>query len=640
MTSSMLRPLIYLSVLSLLAGAAAQIYEQQTINASSVLNSSCPFTFYGRTYQQIYVTISNDTFAICFNGFYDPQTRGDCIVGPQFPFNQITFYTASYSYNYYYYYCYMVLYTSDYYNYNFSYTQFVLYNSTTGASVSFYEGNKGSWVYDVQVNGVTVDKLNINNSATSYYSYASVDIRGCRHSGVVYKPGTAVTSDPTTCYSLICDTSAVLRNVTCDPWERCQGNGICASTACTVTGPAVIDFYGRLGSIQDRCTYSLLSRLSGPSFQVLANFQERRRKDVSFVDSVALVLSGSGLFINLGQGGTVQVNGAPLALNSSALVGGVELFKDQSGVTARLSLSNYTVSVFFNGYTAQIHTAGPAGSPLSGLCRNSSVSLSEVRSAYSASGCEVLYNDTADSSVNCSAEMQRCNLLRASPFASCNDLVDPQPYISACVATMCRYPSVDELRCQFPQAYAGACSLRGGGAGSWWGAVGCASPQAYCPDRLCSSHEFCARGAGGSVCLCRALFAASHSSTGALGAPAVCSSNAASIALARCLLEERNISYSALHLRDGRCRGRMDEQTHMLTFSFDTSNTCGAVITSNDSYVTYSNAITDQDNSSDVIVRHDQVYIDFSCYYTQPQIRSISFRVKTKCVRLSDALKW
>ncbi|XP_029025558.1 alpha-tectorin-like [Betta splendens] len=631
----MLRPLIYLSALSLLAGAVAQISEQQTIIASSVLNSSCPFNFYGQTYQQIYVTISNDTFAICFNGFYNPQSRGDCIVGPQFPFNQITFYTSKYYYSTHYS-CEIRLYTTYYYYLNFPYTQFYLYNSDTQSLVYLYDGNQGSWVYDVQVSGVTVDKLNVTNTQSHPYSSYVADIRGCRHSGVVYKPGAVVTSDPVTCYSLTCDASAVLCNVTCDPSEHCQGNGICMSGACTVTGPTVIDFYGQLNSIQDLCTYSLLSRLSDPSFQVLANFQERRRKDVSFVDSVALVLSGSGIFINLGQGGVVQVNGVPLALNSSTqLVGGVELSKERTGVTAKLSLSNYTASILFDGYTAQIRAAGPAGSLVSGLCRNSSVSLREVRMPeYSVSGCEILYNDTADSSINCSAETQRCNLLRASPFASCNGLIDPQPYINACVDTMCRYPSVDDLDCQFPQAYARACSLLGNGTvGNWWSVVGCSPPQAYCPDRVCSSHEFCARSAGGgSSCFCRALFAANYSSAGALGDPTVCSSNSASITVVGCLLEEKNIRYSALHLNDRRCRGQMDELTHMLTFSFNTNNTCGAVITNNDSYITYSNAITDQYNSSDIIVRHDQVYIDFSCYYTQPQIKSISFRIKTNSV--------
>lgn len=37
-------------------------------------------------------------------------------------------------------------------------------------------------VYDVQVDGVTVDQLNFTNT-DYYYSSANVDIRGCRHAG-------------------------------------------------------------------------------------------------------------------------------------------------------------------------------------------------------------------------------------------------------------------------------------------------------------------------------------------------------------------------------------------------------------------------------------------------------------------------
>ncbi|MEQ2293616.1 hypothetical protein AMECASPLE_035390 [Ameca splendens] len=79
-------------------------------------------------------------------------------------------------------------------------------------------------------------------------------------------------------------------------------------TICTVMGPAVIDFHGQQNSVKDRCSYSLLRIPSVPDFQVLANFQERRRKDVSFLDSVTLRLNGSGVHIHLKQGGRVLVS--------------------------------------------------------------------------------------------------------------------------------------------------------------------------------------------------------------------------------------------------------------------------------------------------------------------------------------------
>lgn len=63
------------------------------------------------------------------------------------------------------------------------------------------------------------------------------------------------------------------------------------------------------------------------------------------------------------------------------------------------------------------------------------------------------------------------------------------------------------------------------------------------------------------------------------GEPAVCKQNSGSITLVGCLLEEKGIDYSVLHLNDPSCRGVMDEESHTVTFSFDSSNTCGTEIT-------------------------------------------------------------
>lgn len=74
---------------------------------------------------------------------------------------------------------------------------------------------------------------------------------------------------------------------------------------CSVTGSSVIDVTGRVHSVPDRCAYTLMSE-SG--VQLLAVFQDRRRKDVSILDHVILRLDGPGVNIHLGQGGSVQVS--------------------------------------------------------------------------------------------------------------------------------------------------------------------------------------------------------------------------------------------------------------------------------------------------------------------------------------------
>lgn len=62
------------------------------------------------------------------------------------------------------------------------------------------------------------------------------------------------------------------------------------------------------------------------------------------------------------------------------------------------------------------------------------------------------------------------------------------------------------------------------------------------------------------------------------GEPTVCSQKSASVSLANCLLEDQSIDYSVLHLNDEACRGEMDNLTHMVTFKFNNSNTCGTVV--------------------------------------------------------------
>lgn len=138
-----------------------------------------------------------------------------------------------------------------------------------------------------------------------------------------------------------------------------------------------------------------------------------------------------------------------------------------------------------------------------------------------------------------------CNLLRVNPFSSCNDYIDPTPYINACSDTLCKYPSVDELSCQFLWAYAKACSLQSNiTLEGWWSEAGCckiinftatsfqlacfqnnvslsffaAEPQAYCQEKQCRDHEFCgSKHSGKKGCLCRALFVSKYKQSGSLG---------------------------------------------------------------------------------------------------------------------------
>lgn len=89
-----------------------------------------------------------------------------------------------------------------------------------------------------------------------------------------------------------------------------------------MTGSTLIDLADGVTSIPDCCAYTLLS---DPGVQVLGIFQERRRKDVSFLDRVILRLDAPGVDILLGQGGRVQVTQSGLTDRFSGGCGATKL---------------------------------------------------------------------------------------------------------------------------------------------------------------------------------------------------------------------------------------------------------------------------------------------------------------------------
>ncbi|XP_023281772.1 alpha-tectorin-like [Seriola lalandi dorsalis] len=624
----MLHLLLYLAALGQLTGANTPPTETDI--------SSCPVLYFGKLYTTIYVDSSGGKLSVCFKGPYSPGAKNDCLLasyggvtdvevriennsaGPGSDFHlslgQLTGSSP----------CAVSLILKDDRSADHMLSQMRRFEDQAAVSVSLQDAfTQSSLEVDVQVDGVSLRHFNFTQKNKKYFR----DLSGCRHSGVVYEPNT-VACNSNSSSVVTCDASAAFSVSPCGPGRRCQGNGQCVVySTCTVTGPTVIDFNGHVSSVQDRCAYTLMS---AAGLQLLATFQERRRKDVSFLERVILRLDGSGVDIHLGQGGNVQLNHTTLRLNSSAqLIHGVELSKDKSRVTAKVTFSNYSTSILFDGTTAQIHVKGPGS--LQGLCVNSS-SLSEVRlSEFSSSSCETQYSEPADGRIDCTMMTARCNLLKEAPFTSCHSHVDPEPHVTACTSVLCLYPAGDGLRCQFLEVYAQACSLHSNHTlEGWRSKASCSPPQDLCQDTSCSAHEFCGEDMSGRPrCLCRAGFASKYRTRGALGDPTVCRENSASVSLAACLLAEKGINHSVLHLNDHTCTGQMDEKTHMVTFGFNTSKPCGTVISAAKNKIIYSNTIkTDNSSTSGPISRQSLVNVNFSCFYSQPDVKSMSFKVK------------
>ncbi|XP_026180635.1 uncharacterized protein LOC113140826 [Mastacembelus armatus] len=216
----MLRPLVYLCAVSLLAGAAAL-----TFNESSDFDiSSCPISFFGQPYERLYVNFTSVNFAVCFDGFYRPETRGDCILGPAvirdygmlniYPSNPVTEsifrqHLPSIGTDLQ---CVLNVITEQ----NGGPGYLALANFGTQAALYVQSPSTTPVDFLVQVGGNTAETVTVGNGPNSPQTGAYFDLSACRKSGVVYRPGTVVRSDSDTCSTETCDRTAVLHTFGCD----------------------------------------------------------------------------------------------------------------------------------------------------------------------------------------------------------------------------------------------------------------------------------------------------------------------------------------------------------------------------------------------------------------------------------------
>uniref|UniRef100_A0A3P8TWN5 ZP domain-containing protein n=1 Tax=Amphiprion percula TaxID=161767 RepID=A0A3P8TWN5_AMPPE len=584
--------------LSMFSASVKTIRSDQNVSISS-----CPIRYYGVEYNNIYIKFTNNKLAICFDAMYNVTAVGDCIIGPK-PVASVDF---------------SILQTAVR-------SRFQNVSGTSNCSVKFeaqLTSGRVSFTLNLFNFGTEAVMSVTSTGAMVSLMLMLIQVFLCSLTGqhdavsAVYKPGSVVSSDPNTCFTRTCDQVATVQNSACGALETCLGNGSCGHGAiCTVTANTVIDIHGKLKTIEDRCSYTLLSAPSDPDFQIVAHFRERRRTDVSFLESVVLQLNDVGFHIHLDQGNrfvSLQLNESLLSLNSSVRsIQGVLMSRDHRGVTAEASLSGSTASVFFDGHMAQIHVEGQEVKP----GRLPVVDPPDFLSVLNPSR-------------SCCENPRRCSLLNKPPFDICHQHSGPQPFITACSQTLCEYPALDGFNCQFLEAYARSCQLNNVTLKTWRPGA-----SSFCRDRTCSDHEFCGeKTLGGETrCFCRAIFASKYRTSDTLGEPTVCNQSSASVILVGCLLEDKGIKHSALHLNDDTCRGVMDPLDHMVTFSFNGTNSCGAEVTTDGNKVIYTNTIKTGNITTGVITRHDQVYINFSCIHTQPEVKTAAFKIKDRSV--------
>ncbi|KAK7895572.1 hypothetical protein WMY93_020897, partial [Mugilogobius chulae] len=351
---------------------------------------------------------------------------------------------------------------------------------------------------------------------------------------------------------------------------------------CSVIGSQLIDFTSATATIPDRCAYKLLEETGG--IKVVGVFQERRRKDTNILDHLVITLGSNTILLARGM-----VKGRGYELRRSFL------FRTKRRLC-------------FGGMCG----FGPA--------------LSCIK-------CDTAENQDADATIDKTTMDAQCDLLTGSPFSDCNTLIAPAGIITACKAFLGKYGSKDTTDCAFHQAYATMCNMAKVTLTDWRTTAQCVSSAGQCLDTACVSHEFCGLVGSEPKCLCRAIFKSAYTGN-SVGGPTVCSGNSASLDLAICMLEEKNVHYNELHLKDATCKGTEDKNTGMLKFAFDSTNKCGTEVKTENSQLIFSNQVqlTTSGQQNAVITRHDQFQVDFSCYYSLPEVKNMALKIKSSSV--------
>ncbi|XP_061745396.1 uncharacterized protein LOC133544253 isoform X2 [Nerophis ophidion] len=459
-----------------------------------------------------------------------------------------------------------------------------------------------------------------------------MDLSGCRLMDTLLFPSSNSTN-PMNCVTYTCSPAAEISDkANCGTTEICQGNNKCNPKfrLCTVTGNQVVAFFGNVSSIPGLCVYSLLKPVVNASFELLGAFQERRIESLPLLDRLDLVFLQSNLTISIGTSRSVRVNGEILTLPAS--VEGVMLTRDVKGVTVNISkgsISDDPVSIVFDGYSAYIKV--PSEALFQGSCGHTGdPSYSSLPLAQSDLSCTPPPNSVAND-VNTAATDQ-CSLLMTKPFADCHLKEPVEPVRQACVSFLSKYPLMDHLDCQFFEVYALACELQFQiSLGDWRSSIRCPDPQAYCQDHDCIEHEFCGDSlVNGTGCHCRAAFAANYMSDNVFGQQTECNESLASFSLIGCLLEDKGIDYTMLHLNNDACRGEKDSKTHLVTFNFNSSGTCGTVIKKNNSQLLFKNSLSlGQPLNGSIITRQRVLELDLSCVYPEPEQSFVVFNIKS-----------
>uniref|UniRef100_A0AAV2LGQ4 ZP domain-containing protein n=1 Tax=Knipowitschia caucasica TaxID=637954 RepID=A0AAV2LGQ4_KNICA len=385
------------------------------------------------------------------------------------------------------------------------------------------------------------------------------------------------------------------------PCKLCKDGECLINNLCTVTGNQVQNLNGKVVTIPDRCTYDMA--INRNLYSVKAFFREHRRKDVSVLDALELTGKATVFLFRQGQ---VKVNGSVVNLTSPVSLDGANISKTSSG----FSFIAEHFRMYFKGDAATIGIPDDHSANYSGVCNSS----------------------TPESNKDNNLSEDGCGLLNSSILSSCFSIAEGNELMKMCENFLCKYPSVDTARCMFHETLAMTCDLLEKPVANWRNQTQCEATAGKCVDTFCAENEFCALEDGKETCLCRAVFASRYRPNNTFGEPTVCSESSGSLSLALCLLKEKNIHYDKLQLIDPNCTGLVDKDKGLLTFSFNSTDMCGTNVTVENDSVMHKNKVMLSNTTSGLITRADQFELDFSCFYSMPQVQTVGLKIKDSLV--------
>ncbi|XP_072230091.1 alpha-tectorin-like [Leuresthes tenuis] len=485
-------------------------------------------------------------------------------------------------------------------------------------------------------------------------SCVPVESCGCQYDGFYYNAGESFWTDGC---SQLCECHAPndLRcsPASCTPAQECtirDGQLGCydAMSTCTVWGdPHYITFDGALAHFQGTCSYVITESVghsnSETQFKVVATNNHRGNDLVSFVSAVDIYLSKEteSLHVRLGPNRRVKLNGTEVSLPTTTgtlaqvLRQGSYIVFD--AVDFIVQFDGHSTLLVRMGRHCQNRVTGMCGNfngnpsddkalPNGTLAQNDNEFGHSWKSSTSRPGCGSTDDRSGGGLSDCrfiEEYSELCSVITNSsgPFSTCHLHSDPQPFYTSCLYDLCLYTSANRMLCSAVSAYERTCSVLGLDIPEWRSALHCADSDP-CEELECTEYEWCGQKDGVYGCFCDEHHHRRNNES--YDSLITCASSSGTMSVSRCQLFEAGFHSSALHLRDERCNGTLEDGR--LVFQFDNDDQlCGTLLRSNGTHFTYENTIQgDVDPHGGLISRQRNIHLRFCCEYPLTQALSMA----------------